>query len=120
MKKLFTKGNKLAKGGARPNTGPKPDEFKRKCAEIASSPEWMAYCKQVLSGEAVVEQIGENGNSFRSATPGERSHLFEKLAAYGFGKPTESVEISGQSGGPIKWTLEIVAANPNAKNPVSS
>lgn len=99
---MFKKGHKLAKGGPRENSGRKPDFFKRKCADLVSSPKWFAYCKSVLDGEEVVPQIYEGAIINRAATPIERMHMFEKLSAYGFGKPSDTVKLEGNSNEPLE------------------
>ena len=97
-------GTKRAPGGYRKNAGRKSDKFKAECARLVSSPKWLAYCKDVLEGEKVVPQLSEGITYHREATPVERVALFDKLAAYGFGKPITTIPGLGEG---HSWKLVI-------------
>lgn len=84
----FKPGNKL--GGKRKNAGRKPDEFREKCAELANSPKFFIWAKEVFDGKEVECRLTKTGDLvYFPASTGDRVYLWEKLAAYGFGKATE-------------------------------
>jgi hypothetical protein len=79
----FKKGNKLAKGGARPGSGRKPLVVKAKLRELAEQHGPKAY--QVLAGIA-----------FNKLAPfNERRQAAETLVAYWGGRPSQSIEVKG-------------------------
>ena len=60
------------------------------------SPKFFSFAKKVFDGEAVEERITKDGETiFIQASVGDRVYLWEKLAAYGFGKPASEMDISG-------------------------
>lgn len=99
-----------APGGARKNAGRKPSEFLEKCRKLAGSKEFMRWACDVLVGKPVESKVTMTGVVRVPASTGDRVYLWEKLAAYGFGKPMQSVELSGKDGGPIT-IAELVAKN---------
>lgn len=92
----FKSGN--TQGGARRNAGRKSDGFRKKCATLADSPQFFAWAKKVFDGEAVDCRLTKDGEKvYLEASTGDRVYLWEKLAAYGFGKPdTMALEAIGQ------------------------
>jgi hypothetical protein len=97
-------------GGKREGSGRKPSEFLAKCRELAGSKEFLSWAADVLSGEPVETKATMTGVVKVPASTGDRVYLWEKLAAYGFGKPMQAVELSGKDGGPIT-IAELVAKN---------
>jgi len=104
------KGVPFYPGGARKGAGRKPSEFLEKCRSLAGSKEFMSWAEDVLSGEPVETKATMTGVVHVPASTGDRVYLWEKLAAYGFGKPMQSVELSGKDGGPIT-IAELVSQN---------
>jgi len=79
-------------GGVREGSGRKPDWFKEKCADLACSPKFFTFAEKVFNGELVEPKITKEGlGIYMEASVGDKVYLWEKLAAYGFGKPTEIV-----------------------------
>ena len=93
MSESFKAGNKKGKGGARPNSGPKDTLFKQECARLVSSPKFFRWAERVFDGESVAPHVSEGEVIYTEATVGERAHLWEKLAAYGFGKPAQFIDL---------------------------
>jgi len=102
---MITKENR-AHGGPRPNSGRKSEGFRKKCAELAMSPKFFAFAKKVFDGEAVEERVAKDGGTiFIQASVGDRVYLWEKLAAYGFGKPANEVDFS-EIAGPVQKLID--------------
>lgn len=78
-----------APGGKRKNAGRKPDLFREKCRALANSPKFFKYADEVFAGDEVVPHATANGVVHTSATPNERTYLWDKLAEYGHGKKVE-------------------------------
>lgn len=98
-----------APGGARKGAGRKPSEFLAKCRAASQNRKFFAWANRALAGEDTEVKIDGNGKKIKvPPTAGDRVYLWEKLAAYGFGKPMQSVELSGKDGGPITLS-ELVA-----------
>lgn len=77
-------------GGAREGAGRKPDWFREKCATLASSPKFFEFAEKVFNGDLVEPKITKEGRGiYMEASVSSKIYLWEKLAAYGFGKPTE-------------------------------
>lgn len=84
----FKAGN--TQGGARKNAGRKSDGFRKKCATLADSPKFFEWARQVFDGEAVDCRLDKNGQKvYLEVSTGDRVYLWEKLAAYGFGRPSD-------------------------------
>lgn len=81
-----------SKPGNTPGTGRTPEEFKRACQQLASSAERFALAKQVL----------DDPDTYPSLWLGALKWATE----HGYGKPKESVEVTGKDGGPIQiWKI---------------
>lgn len=93
------------RGGARPGAGRKSSEFLSKCRQISNSPKFMAWARDVLEGKLVESKATNTGVVQVPASVGDRVYLWEKLAAYGFGKPMQSVELSGKDGGQLSVSV---------------
>lgn len=85
-------GAPTAPGGYRKNAGRKTDEFKKKCAELCGSPRFFSWAKKVFDGDDVEPRIDGGRVIMIPASVDSRMHLWEKLAAYGFGKPSQNFE----------------------------
>lgn len=82
------------KGGAREGAGRKPSEFVAKCKEICSDPKFMKWAQDVLAGKPVEPKATISGAVVKiEASTGDKMYVWEKLAAYGFGKPVQPVGI---------------------------
>ena len=88
-------------GGKREGSGRKPSEFLAKCRELAGSKEFLGWAHDVLVGKPVETKATMTGVVKVPASTGDRTYLWEKLAAYGFGKPSQPVEVSGELTGRI-------------------
>lgn len=89
-RKSIVKTTPITKGGRREGAGRPPDEFKAKCQRLASSPKFFAWAEKVFNGEGVNPKTTIDGRVVLiEASPGDKIYLWEKLAAYGFGKPVE-------------------------------
>jgi hypothetical protein len=95
----------LGRGGRRKGAGRKPDEFKAECARLASKKEFFAWAESVFDGEMVVPRMTKEGVVRTEADVHERGYLWEKLAAYGYNKPPQAVEVTGKDGGPLNIEL---------------
>lgn len=77
-------------GGFRRNAGRKAEGFRKKCAELAISPKFFSFAKQVFDRDKVEPRLTKDGEVvYLEASVGDMVYLWEKLAAYGFGKPME-------------------------------
>lgn len=83
-------GGAIQQGGTNPNGGRPPDEFKAMCRELVTrEATWKAV-------QAILKDS-------------DHSHYMSALkwaAEHGYGKPTETLEVTGKDGGPIqiwKW-----------------
>ena len=99
------KGVPFYPGGKREGAGRKPLEFLAKCRELAGSKKFLSWAEDVLSGEPVEVKATMTGVVNVPVSTGDRVYLWEKLAAYGFGKPMQAVEVSGNDGGPLSVTV---------------
>lgn len=93
MARPFEKGNKAARGGARPGAGRKTDLFKKKCAELANSPHFFGWAKKVFKGEAVEPHVGQDGVTHTEASVSSRTNLWGKLADHGHGKSVSVLDM---------------------------
>lgn len=78
-------GNPGNKGGGRPK-----DEFQARMRELASSDAALTYLEECLRGD----------HGYKAHTS-----AISFAAEHGYGKATESVEVSGKDGGPIAMTV---------------
>lgn len=92
-------------GGKREGSGRKPSEFLAKCRELAGSKKFLGWADDVLAGKPVEKKATMAGVVEVPASVGDRVYLWEKLAAYGFGKPMQAVELSGKDGGPLSVSV---------------
>lgn len=81
-------------GGARKGSGRKSSQFVAQCQKLAGSPEFLKWAADVLAGKPVETKITMNGPIQVPATTSDRSSLWEKLAAYGYGRPVQQVAAS--------------------------
>ena len=80
----------VAHGGVRPNSGRKAQGFQKKCAELAVSPKFFEFAKSVFNRDKVEPRLTKDGEViYLEASVGDMVYLWEKLAAYGFGKPID-------------------------------
>ncbi len=85
-----------ASGGARKGAGRKPSEFLEKCRQIASSPKYFAWAERLISDEATEERVMPDGSIIKvRASAGDKDRVWSSLAAYGFGKPAQPINVDG-------------------------
>lgn len=96
-------------GGAKPGAGRKTNEFIAQCAKLASSPKFLQWAADVLDGKPVETKSTMAGIVNVPASAGDRVYLWEKLAAYGFGKPAQPLNVEGD-------TKRIVLVFPSTVN----
>lgn len=95
----FEKGNKLAKGGARPGAGRKPDWFKEEMQKLATTDKAVKFLKDCIEGEDVDEFITDQGECIpHRAKADTRIRAWEAVADRGFGRPTQQVHQTGTQG----------------------
>ncbi len=101
--KPFQKGHKLSKGGARVNSGRKPDWFREKMRAIATNEAALQFLEETVLGKDVDEFITQQGECIPHRAKAEtRLKAWEAAADRGFGKPTQAIEHTGANGGPIR------------------
>lgn len=104
--KPLQKGEKIGRGGKREGAGRKPDAFKQKCAELAENPKFFEWAKTVLEGDYQETKVTKEGAVINiPVSVYDRKELWKDLAAYGFGKPVQTTELTGENGGPLKVNL---------------
>ncbi len=85
-------------GGPRRGSGRKAESFRTRCAELALSPKFFAFAKKVFDREQVEPRLTKDGDViYLEASVGDMVYLWEKLSAYGFGKP-EMMDMSKIAG----------------------
>lgn len=89
----FKEGHKH--GGKRDNAGRKSEGFRKKCAELADSPKFFTWARSVFDGEDVECRLDKEGRKvYFPVSSGDRIYLWEKLAAYAFGKPASETDLT--------------------------
>jgi len=99
--KPFKKGPdpRRAKGGAREGAGRKPDWFKEKMQELATTVTAVKFLQDCIEGEAVDEFITAQGECIpHRAKADTRVRAWEAVADRGFGKPTQAIHQTGNAG----------------------
>lgn len=88
-------GNPGNRGGRKGRSGRKPNE-------------WKAFCGELLADSGVREAIKKAAKD-----PETRGYanLLKMLAAYAVGVPAQKVEVTGEEGGPVKFTLALGEAH---------
>lgn len=77
-------------GGPRRGSGRKAEGFRNKCAELALSPKFFAFAASVFNRDKTEARLTKDGDVvYLEASTGDVVFLWDKLAAYGFGKPVE-------------------------------
>lgn len=77
-------------GGPRENSGRKAKAFRKVCSELANSPKFFEFAKKVFNREKLEPRVTKDGEViYIEPSIGDMVYLWEKLAAYGFGKPTD-------------------------------
>ena len=101
----FTKGHKLAPGGPRPNSGPRPDWLKIKCQKLIEKNNLIEFLANVASGEYTERIIAEAGQTIivrRSANAETRLKALSMLLDRGFGKPPQDMALTDGGGQPLQ------------------
>jgi hypothetical protein len=96
----FERGNKYAKGGARPGGGRKPEWLTEKCRDIVESRQLVEFLADVAAGEKVETFVTPNGKCVKiPASIKDRREATQILLDRGFGKPAQEMVHSGEVGG---------------------
>ena len=109
---ILRNGGRGAPGGKRKNSGRKPDWFKKKCQEIATSEKAIKFLESVINGEPVEEKKlmvpgGEAIVVWESASVDARVKAWNSVMDRGFGKPQQSIEMGGIGGAPLQ--IQVVS-----------
>ena len=94
-------GNPTGKGGARPGAGRKPDWFKKKCQQLATSPKAIRFLQAMINGDPIEEkmQMGPAKDPVKimvSASPESRVKAWATVCERGFGKAPQDVKVGGE------------------------
>lgn len=98
----FQKGNKLAKGGARPNSGPNPDWLKEKCQRIIEKRKLIEFLADVADGKYTERVFAPGaGEMFvqKSCDAETRMKAIGMLLERGYGKPAQALDVKGEGAG---------------------
>ncbi|RTL20749.1 MAG: hypothetical protein EKK55_17340 [Rhodocyclaceae bacterium] len=83
-----------APGGVQPGQGRPPNVFRQMCQEICSSPQFFQFARDVFDDKPVSPKFTAAGEmKMAPASPMEKKALWEILAAYGYGKPIQPVDL---------------------------
>ena len=111
-KGLLNSGAKPAPGGYRKGAGAKPDWYKAKCAQILDSNKLLDFIGRVASGEEPEQHLDKLGTIYELKPKiSDRIKAVEFLSDRAYGKPAQSVEVSGENGGPL--TVTVVSYKPS-------
>jgi protease II len=103
-------GAQQAHGGKRAGSGRKPDWLKTKCADLVDRNKLLEFVASVANGDETETHYDKEGNAYEgAATIKDRLHAVEMLLERGYGKPAQSVELSGAGGVPL--VIEYVSSN---------
>lgn len=98
--KPFPKGNKLAKGGARPGAGRPPNWYRDICAELLEKNKLFEYRAKVAMGEKVEVSLtaGKDGVKSEAVEPKADTRLqaIRDLEYTAFGKPPQALQVTGE------------------------
>lgn len=93
-RKPFQKGNKLAKGGARPNSGPKPNWFKEQCRKRLERPEVLQLVDDMVDGKKIEPHVNKDaGVIYTEPRAADRLAAVEFLRDTGIGKPASVLDM---------------------------
>jgi hypothetical protein len=90
--------NPTGRGGRREGSGRKPSEFKAKCKELSGHPEFFKWADRVFRGEDTEVKIVDGAKWMVPASANEKIYLWEKISAYGEGRPINIVDVNGNIG----------------------
>ena len=102
-------GVRSNRGGKREGAGGKPDLFKAKCRNVIDTPAFWKWAKRVFEGDKVVPHATKDGVEYTEADVHERVHLWEKLAGYGFGKPSQEINFGEETAGNFISVIRALA-----------
>lgn len=96
-----------AKGGARINSGRKPDEFKRWLSGLVHNPKSRERLKKILQdAEDADEKITDQGVCVPTRAKADTYIRALELAwSYDQGKPSQSIDVSGENPGAVVVVL---------------
>lgn len=97
------------RGGKRKGAGRKPDAFKEECSRLCSSDQFFKWAKRVIDGDCIVPRTLKDDVIHTEANVTEMVYLWEKLSAYGYGKPMQGIEMTGANGGPLEIKMVVYA-----------
>lgn len=105
FKMPFKKGHKFSKGGKRPNSGRKPDEFKALMRTIASSKEAIELVKGAIEGKEVDEFLVLQTGVQVPVKPDAATRLkfLQYATDHGYGKPNQPIDATVREAEPIQF-----------------
>lgn len=95
---ILKNGALNGRGGRREGAGRKPSEFIAKCKNLSEDPNFFKWVKRVFAGEDTEIKIIDKVRVSVPATATEKTYLWEKISAYGQGKPSQSVNLTAGGG----------------------
>lgn len=96
----FQKGNKLSKGGARPNAGRDSEWLKAECQKIIEKYDLIGFLGKVAAGERVEKTVLPSGEVVETpANTKDRLKASEMLLDRKYGRPSQALEHSGEIAG---------------------
>lgn len=91
----FAKGNKLAPGGPRPNSGRPPDWFRQQCQKAIEEARGVEFARDVLAGKDFPQLATGEGEVIPLPPPlKERLKALEWLTNRGYGMPNQPLEVT--------------------------
>ena len=97
MPNVLKNGALGGSGGKRKGAGRKPDLFRRRCAEFSNSATWWKFVREVFANEPIDPKMVGRETVLVRASVTDKTHLWEKIAAYGFDRP--AMRIADADGG---------------------
>ncbi len=86
------------RGGRRPGAGRKPDKFKAKLRQIASSPAALKFLQDAIEGKEVDVRVVDKCQVQGPAPAATRAAIWESVHDRGFGKPVSLLEMKDEDG----------------------
>lgn len=103
----FQKGNKVAKGGDRPNSGRPPNWLREKCQKLIEDKKLIDFLADVASGE-YMENVFDGSQKqglMRSADAKDRMKAAEMLMDRAYGKASQTMELTGAGGSKLVFNF---------------
>ena len=91
----FEKGNTLAPGGPRPNSGRPADWLKAQCRKVIEEKQLIKFLADVAAGESMEQAVGGEGEIISvPAAVRDRLKATEILLDRGFGKADQAIDVT--------------------------